>query len=468
MADRRDIERLVQKLEEQPSLPPGAVRDIWEAIDTSPYLATVMTKAIEMGTLRRIEVSNRPHEGGHYDDRTGTLSINADAFDFANRSARLDLLVGTLGHETGHALMAHSAQLSLNTFVYKLDQKLKEGIQYGDPIVDATALSADFMESARQNEALAELVSMNAVASRVVTTKGAFNEADLLQRLDPITTCVNNGLPEKGIQFDERGFQRPRNGISSPEVEAVAVCHFDKSASTLGLKGISNYHSLYAAYTIAAGAELWRERSASTTQVVPKLAYNLSELGVSAQQAEDAGVDLGGVGKTFGFVDTSHGQQRMVEVRQLGPGQQRPDAAPEMDAPAPTLANDPGHSDHGTYQRIHEWAKGTGHWSDEQGLNVAAALYKRQAEDPLVRRVDKVSGGMGEDGAENVFAVYAPFGEKGPFFHVHVDAREAVQQPAQQNLQQAEQIRLEQVRQQQLELTQQQPSQAQSVPSRSL
>jgi len=79
-----------------------------------------------------------------------------------------------------------------------------------------------------------------------------------------------------------------------------------------------------------------------------------------------------------------------------------------------------------------------------------------------------VTGALGKDGAESVLAVYAPFGDKLPFFHARVDGREAVQQPAEQSLVQAEQIKVEQVRQQQVEMTQQQTTQQQAGPSRSL
>ena len=48
MADQRDIERLLQNLEQQPGLPKGAVRDLREAIDTSPYLTSVMTQALSL------------------------------------------------------------------------------------------------------------------------------------------------------------------------------------------------------------------------------------------------------------------------------------------------------------------------------------------------------------------------------------------------------------------------------------
>ncbi|MEA9559111.1 XVIPCD domain-containing protein [Xanthomonas campestris] len=154
-------------------------------------------------------------------------------------------------------------------------------------------------------------------------------------------------------------------------------------------------------------------------------------------------------------------------VSVTGPGrskEQEAEPAQETAAPGPVLADNPAHPDHSTYQQIHSWVRGTGNWNVEESKNVTASLYKQQTEDPLLQRVDKVTGGLGKDGAENVFAVYAPFGDKGPFFHAHVDGREASQEPAQQNLQQAEVIKQDQVRQQAQEQTQQQTAQQEQGP----
>ncbi|MDV0439817.1 XVIPCD domain-containing protein [Xanthomonas sacchari] len=147
--------------------------------------------------------------------------------------------------------------------------------------------------------------------------------------------------------------------------------------------------------------------------------------------------------------------------------EQEAEPAQERGAQGPLLADNPGHPDHSTYQTIHSWVSGTGNWNEQESRNVTAALYKQQAEDPLVKRVDRVTGALGKDGAENVLAVYAPFGDKAPFFHARVDGREAAQQPAEQNLQQAEVIKQDQVRQQALEQTQQQTArQEQAEPGR--
>ena len=121
------------------------------------------------------------------------------------------------------------------------------------------------------------------------------------------------------------------------------------------------------------------------------------------------------------------------------------------DAVRPKLANDPSHPDHAAYARIHDFVRGTGQWNAQESLNVASALYREQAGNPLIRRVDSVVGGLGQDGAHNVFAVHAPHGGQGPFFRAHVDGREAMHQPAQQNLEQAEVITQQRAQQQSME-----------------
>ncbi|MBO9739333.1 hypothetical protein J7432_09935, partial [Xanthomonas axonopodis pv. begoniae] len=231
--------------------------------------------------------------------------------------------------------------------------------------------------------------------------------------------------------------------------------------------GQSDYNAFYLSYVVSAGAAVSRGLDQASSQSIPSLGLNLKELGSSAEEIQAAGVSLGGQGKAFGFADTSDGQLRPAEVRQVGKGGAgQPDLAPQtVSRDQVVLADDPAHADHSTYQQIHSWVRGTGNWNVEETRNVSAALYKQQTEDPLLKRVDQVTGGLGKDGAQNVFAVYAPHGMGvAPMFHAHVDGRVAAQEPAQQNLQQAETIKQDQVRQQQMEQTQQQTAQQEQGP----
>ncbi|MEB2124148.1 XVIPCD domain-containing protein [Xanthomonas campestris pv. campestris] len=466
MLDPR-IERMLQETEQQSSLSPGAAKDLREAVESSPYLVEVMTKAIDNGDLEHIRFAHTPNEGGHYNHAEKTISVNADVLQRPTRSERIDQLTGVLGHETGHALMARSNEISTYKLSYRIDEALKEGARYGDATVDITPLAKEYVSASRQNEALAELVSMNSVASRVKHQDSQVSEAELLRRLDPTTPCVTNGRLAPGIQMDVRGLQHTDNRISSPAVEAVAICQFDRSGNSLGTLGRSDYNAFYLSYVVSAGATVSRDLDRASSQPIPSLGLNLKELGASAEEIQAAGVSLGGQGKAFGFTDTSGGQLRPSEVRQVGKGDAgQPDLASQpISRGQAVLADNPVHPDHQTYARIHDWVKGTGNWNEEETRNVSAALYKQQVDDPLLKRVDRVTGGLGNDGAQNVVAIYAPHGvDKAPQFHAHVDGREASQQPAQQNLQQAEVIKQDQVRQQQMEQTQQQTAQQEQGP----
>lgn len=162
MLDPR-IERMLQETEQESSLSPGAAKDLREAVESSPYLVEVMTKAIDNGDLEHIKFARTPNEGGHYNHGEKTISVNADVLQRPSRSERIDQLTGVLGHEAGHALMARSNELSTYKLSYRIDEALKEGARYGDATVDITPLAKEYINASRQNEALAEMVSMNSV-----------------------------------------------------------------------------------------------------------------------------------------------------------------------------------------------------------------------------------------------------------------------------------------------------------------
>ncbi|WOS39913.1 XVIPCD domain-containing protein [Xanthomonas rydalmerensis] len=198
--------------------------------------------------------------------------------------------------------------------------------------------------------------------------------------------------------------------------------------------------------------------------------YKVGQDGVAHQVAVTTSEELRQAKAELGQPAMAH-VPTLATVSVTAPSRSKePEAEPaqEKDAKSPILADNPAHPDHSTYQTIHSWVSGTGNWNEEESRNVTAALYKQQVEDPLVKRVDRVTGALGKDGAENVLAVYAPFGDKLPIFHARVDGREAAQQPAEQNLQQAEVIKQDQVRQQALEQTQRQTQQQEQGPKMAL
>jgi hypothetical protein len=466
MADRASIEAVIKQLESRSGLPAGAASDVRAAVEGSPYLAEVMSTAIERGGLRAIRISNDANEGGHFDRETGSIVINESTFRGYSAEVKLDVLTEVMGHETGHALMADSADHATTKFTYRVEQAIREARQNGEPSVNVTPYGQELVAEFRKNEGLAALIGMNALVSRVTKLNdGVFNEQAFITHANMASECVNEGKLAEGIVLGENGIQATHGSINGPAVEAVAVCHFDKSAPTLGLKGTSSYDEYYGAYTIGATARIWKE-NAGGSQAMPLIEIDLDAMKLSKHKIEDAGVELGGPGKGFDIVDISHGQRQMVGLQQsdIGKSKFQPDILPDHHR---LLADNPSHPDHDRFSCIHEWVKGTGQWDEEKSKNVASSLYREQAADPLMKRVDKVMGGLGQDGAQNVFAAYTPFGDKAPFFLARVDGRQAAEQPAQQSLEQAEQVK-QQIQFQQMEQQQQRDQVAQRGPSMTL
>ncbi|MCD0277674.1 hypothetical protein JWH04_01570 [Xanthomonas melonis] len=274
--------------------------------------------------------------------------------------------------------------------------------------------------------------TLAAIQSRPAPTAAQMEHNELLHRYRAAGVDLN--AQEHNLQAVELAIRRTRQteGLAGPTMQQLQP----------NAQGQYSYDSAIAHYQ--AGPDGVAHRVAMTTS--EELRQAKSELG---QPAIADVATLGAVSAT-------------------GPGRSEdPDPAPtrENAAAGPLLADNPAHPDHGTYQQIHSWVRGTGNWNDEESRNVSAALYRQQVDDPLLKRVDQVTGGLGKDGAQNVFAVYAPHGlDKAPLFHAHVDGREACQQPAQQNLQQAEELQQSQARQQALEQTQQQGQQQEQGP----
>jgi hypothetical protein len=79
-------------------------------------------------------------------------------------------------------------------------------------------------------------------------------------------------------------------------------------------------------------------------------------------------------------------------------------------------------------------------WDSRQKRNISATLYEAYAGDPLMKRVDEAGLVTGRDGTVNAYALYKPFGNQSPTFHVAVDANKAAEIPEQQGLDRAAQV----------------------------
>jgi len=466
MSDPR-IERMLQETAREGSLPGWAVRDLNTAVDSSPFLADFMRRAVEGGELKHIRVANMTGQHGNFNADTGVMTLSSAIFWTRDADERIDLLTGVIGHETGHALMAESTRLSVVAYGQAVEDALRKGSIAGAETVDITQHAKAYVQAFRQNEGFAELASMNSVTSRIKNTHPHARDEDILLRLDRTSRCVTDGRLAQGIERDHNGMLSTGGVTNSPAVNAVAACHFDLRVGSLGESKQADYSTYYLTSAVSNAVGISEGVARSSRAPLPRIGLDMEELGSSFGAIQATGLRLGGPGEARVFTDTSHGQQRAVEVIQIGlGGATQPDVLPQMSrSGVQELADNPAHADHATYARIHDWVQGTGNWSADEARNVSASLYRQQAEDPMVKHVDQVTGAVGRDGAHNVFAVHSPFGEAGPHFHAHVDGRLAAQIPAQQSLEQAEVLRQIQSVQQTQERTQQQ-TEVQAQPMR--
>lgn len=157
-----------------------------------------------------------------------------------------------------------------------------------------------------------------------------------------------------------------------------------------------------------------------------------------------------------------NGRHVNLEDRALSGFRRLTDTALRTDEPAQIAADvQLSESQREDFNAIFSVVERDGRWSAEESRNIAGVLLRGYQADPLMARLDAIFvGNSARDGVTNVFAVYQPFGNAGPFFHSYVDAGGAAAVPLQQTLQQIELDALrsqgDHGRQQQLEMVGQQ------------
>ncbi|MFC3269206.1 XVIPCD domain-containing protein [Vulcaniibacterium thermophilum] len=152
------------------------------------------------------------------------------------------------------------------------------------------------------------------------------------------------------------------------------------------------------------------------------------------------------------FNDADGPARPLREVPQATPAAPAPVSVPSPDAGrAGVLADvrDPAHPDHALYRQGREAlgrmcaARGLAP-GEEQLERTALSLVAAAKRDPLIARIDDVVPSVATadaPAAQRLFAIYKPFGEAAPYFHIHVDARTAAHTPVEESLQRIESMR---------------------------
>ena len=334
-------------------------RDIQQAIESSPLLVQQMSAAADKGSLKHIRFSSASdHAGGYYDAATGTIYISQDVFTSELEAKPLhDLIVGTLGHETSHALDADRAAAAVSRLDYEIHEAIQEARATDSNRVDLTPPVERYITAGRDAEARAELAGLNALASRVAQEKGGIPDTnELLGRAAATTECgirtgSNRYQPAAGLSIDPSGhFQGAR--------EAIARCHFDASHASLGRAGNATYRNYYAGYPIE------RIAAAIGNRDKPEIWLGLTQLRLDPAQIQDAGLDFKGEGRRVGVTDPAIGKVYFQHNHARG-GQRTPDAwtadhrdladgaaARAQDSTASMPFSAPAHPDHALYRSV--------------------------------------------------------------------------------------------------------------------
>jgi hypothetical protein len=281
-----------------------------------------MVAAIQSGSLKHLDTTNEPYQSGHYEQRTGTLHLNTSNFDakgFDSASARRDNLAVVIGHEAGHALLADASERERYALRYNMGEAIRTASHDGTA-ADLTGPANRYVSFMRRNEAMAELVGMNALASRATGANGAFDRAEFLRRVDPSTPCVDKGVLASGISLSPAGIQIiGKQFRTSPAIEAVAQCYTDSGAS-IGQHGDSSYRDTHGTYVMKVAASELNDYAKGTTMHVPAIELDMATLKLDPNGIERAGLDLGGPGRSLSYVDTSKGRREYESVSHANPG----------------------------------------------------------------------------------------------------------------------------------------------------
>lgn len=356
-----ELQKLIDEFAAKKNLPPEAARNLEEAIDTSGYLSNRLTDSIQSGRLKHFALTDNAHEGGHFNDETGTLAISRDAFlpqtPGESRSMVVDRIVSVMGHEVGHGGQAEWRDLELKQFRGSIQTAVWTERDPPNTFMDLTKPVDRYLDFTRKDEAMAEISGWNALADRVRGDRTSVPMQEMLSRQEVGTHCVER-RPDGKLQLADGIQLSPEGNIivgkpmqQSANLEAVASCHYDLPAdqARLGKHGDANYRNYYGAYAMDVVASTVNSAERELGRDADEIRLDMATLKLSSTKLERVGLDLDG--KDMLFTDTSNGELRGVSLQSTGAGTgNRPDtlddvALSQRSTPStPQVMSDTGHS----------------------------------------------------------------------------------------------------------------------------
>ena len=301
------------------------------ALRESPQLSSMSMRARDAGDFTRLSLLDSGTRSGQYSGYHREIGIHWDALKGPINQKNLDLLTNVFAHELSHAL----DRREMSDFSNAIERDAYSLAGQPGPR-DGTDLVRRYMDKGREQETLAELRGVNAVADRMRNEgHGTVTESALAGRLldaggGELVYRSEDGLRFKpGIEFDPVSQSVPE---TPGNMDAVARHFFDRD------RGAHGYREFYAAAAISAlarGEAAYREEHPMSR--LGQTRIDLAALGVDPQVLRQQEFNFGEPAPgPYHFVDSSHGGSRYVDVAHTGP--RRPGA--------PSVAPPPGNRMH--------------------------------------------------------------------------------------------------------------------------
>lgn len=425
---------------------------IAKTLASSPKLNRELTDVMRTGDVMRLGyVAENLSASGSYSSPDRTLKLNSRILERPALRQTIDSLAYVMGHEVSHAMQrtdAFATSARLNQQAWELAQSDLRKRDY-------TSIVADYLQSDRRQETLAELNGMNTLADRIRAGGKPVTHAAFAERARESSACVRGTPPtlDPRVRLDLSTGTFP---VDPANLDAVATCFYDAARE----KG-EDYRYEAAAHAISVIAQKefqarWQDPGRTHTGVE----LDFKALGLDPHTLRMQTFDLGPRRDgPFYLVDTSSQPRQIIEIHH--PKQEREQSkhlhapaaaqgparepAQEPAQPAEHHPRHPGHPDHRLYRQASEGVaaldRAAGKAWDAGSERLAASLLVLAKENGL-QRIDHVvlsQAGPGLRPGENVFVVQGELHDPA-HLRAHMKTEQALAAPVEASLQRLEAV----------------------------
>lgn len=329
-------------------------------------------------------------------------------------------LTFVIGHEVQHGFNAQAAAQARTAFVHDV----RALAATPGPIHDYTALVERHIQSAREDEASAQIAGWNALQSRVQHDQGRVTLTDMANAL-PVRTA--DFIEPHGARFVAHANVQLNADLSMPHtpsnVAGMGHNYFDRPTAAhrqmgdtrnsiaLAHGGVEDYPNYYAGWAIATiGAE---ERAATHGKgSAPRIQLNMAHAGLYEDMMEKAGLNLAPTKQSIPYLDSSTQPATPHAFDHTADGPRQYQHVPV----APQRLDDPAHPDHALFQQARGQVvaldQSLGRTPDALTDQLASAAAVQARADGL-QRIDQVA--LSTDG-QRLWSVQTPPGRTDHLF----------------------------------------------------